>query len=140
MSGEIQSRRSLTPGQLQKRFRQVVQERTKSRELVDTIERMGEAMLTLDGTPFDLDPAEDAVAVEQKGLIGLVEGDKELGLVFSLNVLDERGPEPKEFSKEMTLLESDSWGDTYKVVSASQTEVVVQSEEGLLTYHSTAHT
>ncbi len=78
--------------------------------------------------------------MEQKGLIGLVEGDKELGLVFSLNVLDERGPEPKEFSKEMTLLESDSWGDTYKVVSASQTEVVVQSEEGLLTYHSTAHT
>lgn len=140
MSGEIQSRRSLTPGQLQKRFRQVVQERTKSRELVDTIERMGEAMLTLDGTPFDLDPAEDAVAVEQKGLIGFVDGDKELGLVFSLNVLDERGDEPKEFSKEMTLLESDSWGDTYKVVSASQTEVVVQSEEGLLTYHSTAHT
>lgn len=137
MSGEVQRKRSLSTSELRKSFRKASEERLQSRQLVDTIERMGEAILGLDGTKFDLDEVEDSVAVDQKGLLGYVEGDKELGLVFSLNVLDERGPEPKEYSKEMTLLESDTWGDTYKIVSSSQTEVVVQSEEGLLTYHTT---
>jgi len=107
----------------------------KSRKIVETIEAMGEAVLSLDGTEHDLDPAEDSVAIERDGVLGYVEGVKDLGLVFSLDVLDQRGGQSKEYSKEMTFLaEPDVWGDTYKVVEHDRAEIVVQNQAGLLTY------
>lgn len=138
MVGKLPNSASASSPQLQKRFRDLAQERLQSRKIVESIESMGEAILSLDGTEFDLDAAEDSVAIERDGLLGFVDGVKDLGLVFSLNILNERGSVSKEYSKEMTFLsEPDNWGDTYKVISRDETEVVVQNRDGLLTYHLT---
>ena len=135
MPGKVSHSFSSTPAQLQRRFRELSQEQMKSRKIVETIEAMGEAVLSLDGTEHDLDPAEDSVAIERDGVLGYVEGVKDLGLVFSLDVLDQRGGQSKEYSKEMTFLaEPDVWGDTYKVVEHDRAEIVVQNQAGLLTY------
>lgn len=138
MSGKLNAKYQPSSLQLQGRFRQLASESKKSRELVDRVEKMGQAVMSLDGTDFDLDPAEDSVAVEQNGLIGFATGVKDLDLVFSLDVLDERGAESKEYSKEMTLVAlPDTWGNTYRIVSESQSEVVVEDNNGLLSYRST---
>ena len=135
MPGKLRHSSSSSPAQLQRRFRELSQEQMKSRKIVETIESMGEAMLSLDGTEHDLDPTQDSVAIERDGLLGYVEGVKDLGLVFSLDVLDQRGESPREYSKEMTFLaEPDVWGDTYKVVENDLAEIVVQNKEGLLAY------
>lgn len=124
-----------SPTQLKNRFEQLTKEQLKSRQIVDTVEEMGKSFLSLDGTPYDQDPAKDSVAFEKDGVLAYVEGVKDLDLVFTLNVLDQRGGDSKEYSKDLTLLsEPDVWGDTYTLKSHGQTETVVQSKEGVLTY------
>ena len=137
MPGRVRHNFATNPAQLRDRFRELSAQQMKSRKIVETIESMGTAILSLDGSEHDRDPEVDSVAIERDGLLAYVEGAADLDLVFSLNILDERGDQSKEYSKEMTFLaEPDVWGDTYKVVGQEQTEVVVQNSDGLLAYQS----
>ena len=121
--------------QLKSKFRQLAQKRERGQEIVDKVENIGQAVMSMDGSALDLDKAEGSVTIDQKGFMAFAEGNKELGLVFKLDALDERGQEPQEYSKSLTFLEdSQSFGDTYSLSGETQTEVVLQDPNGLLTY------
>ncbi len=110
-----------SPAQLKKRFRQLGEKSQKEQAVVDKVELMGAGILSLDGTSLDQDENPGSVAIENKGLLAYAQASP-FGGLLSVDILDERGDQPKEYSKSTEVffsLYSTSDGDSFQSVQVN---------------------
>lgn len=111
---------------MKERFQSAAARAGDEQEVKDKLERIGTAYLALDGTDFDQDDAPGSVAVGNDKLIAIAQA-RPLGGVLSLEVLDERGPETKEYT-----IEPDLTGVSYSMNENGVQSYVYENGNGLL--------
>lgn len=112
---------------LKQRFQKAAGEITQRQAVVERLESMAEDFLSLDGSKYDQDDAPGSVAIgDDNGLMAFVEA-RPTGGVLSMEVLDERGPEVKEYT-----IEPDLKGVSYSVSVGGVEQTVYEDGNGLL--------
>ena len=112
---------------LKQRFQQAAARSKEKQEVVDKLQRMADSFLSLDGTKYDQDDEPGSVALgDDKGLIAFVQAHP-FGGALSMEVLDERGGETKEYN-----IETDLVGVSYSMNVGGVEHSVYQSGNGLL--------
>lgn len=110
-----------SPAALTKRFRQLGEKSKSEQAIVDKVEIMGAGILSLDQTKLDQDDTPGSVAIQHKGLLAYAQASP-VGGLLSVDILDERGEEPKEYSKSTEVffsLYSTSEGDSFQSVQVN---------------------
>lgn len=112
---------------LKQRFQQAAAQSKEKQEVVDKLQRMADGFLSLDGTKFDQDKEDGSVALgDDKGLIAFVQAHP-FGGALSMEVLDERGGDTKEYK-----IDTDLGGVSYSMNVAGVEHSVYESGNGLL--------
>ena len=111
---------------MKERFQSAASRAKDEQKVKDRLETMGDGLLKLDGTEFDQDENPGAVFVGNDKMIATAQA-RPFGGVLSMEIVDERGEQPKEYK-----IEPDFTGASYSMKEDGVETFVYDNGNGLL--------
>lgn len=111
---------------MKERFQNAAARTKADQKVKDKLETMGDGLLKLDGTEFDQDDTPGVVFVGNDKMIATAQ-QRPFGGVLSMEIVDERGEQPKEYK-----IEPDFTGVSYSMKENGVETFVYDNGNGLL--------